>query len=372
MFVRFMVRRCFILAMTTLVTACSHKPEGKPAAPARVPVTASVVVQKDVPIQVQTIGNVEAYSTVTVKTRVEGELSSVCFKEGQEVKKGALLFIIDPRPFKSSLNQFEANLTRDKALLKKAETDTLRYEELFKKGVVSKQEYDQYQTSFEALGATVKADEAAVINAKLQLGYCSIHSPINGRIGKLMVNQGNMVKANDTMLVTINQTKPIYVRFALPEQELSAIRKYMNQRNLRIEAIVPKNEANPAVGELTFLNNEVDVSTGTILLKAIFANEEELLWPKQFVTVAITYTTQHDAVVVPSQAIQTGQEGKYVYVIKPDLTVESRPVATGNTINQETIVTSGLRSGEKVVTEGQLRLVPGSTVEIKNNGEIHS
>jgi membrane fusion protein, multidrug efflux system len=367
MYLRFVVRWCFVLGIATLVSACSHKPDEKLAAPACVSVTASVVVQKDVPIQVQTIGNVEAYSTVTVKTRVEGELSSVCFKEGQEVKKGDLLFIIDPRPFKSLINQFEANLSRDRAQLKKAEMDVHRYEELSKNGVVSQQEYDQYRTNFEAIGATVKADEAAVVNAKLQLGYCSIRSPINGRIGRLMVNQGNMVKANDTVLVTINQTKPIYVTFALPEQELSEIRKYMNQRNLRIEAIVPKNEMNPAVGELTFLNNEVNVLTGTILLKAIFANEDEFLWPKQFVTVAIIYTTQHNALVIPSPSIQTGQEGRYVYVIKPDLTVESRPVATGNTINQETVITSGLQPGEKVVTEGQLRLVPGSKVEIKND-----
>ena len=337
--------------------------------PASVPVTVAVAEQKDVPIQIRTFGNVEAYSTVLVKTRVEGELSRVYFKEGQEVKKGDLLFMIDSRPFKSLLRQFEANLARDTAQMKKAEADVRRYEELLKSGVVSKQEYDQYHTNFEAFSATVKADEAAVVNAKLQLGYCYIRSPINGRMGRLEVNQGNIVKDIDTILVTINQTKPIYVAFFLPEQGLSEVRRYMAQKNLKVEAIVPNNEMNPATGELTFINNEVNESTGTILLKALFANEDESLWPRQFVNVILTLKTQPGAVVIPSHAIQVGQEGNYVFVVRPDFIVESRPVVLGNSFNQETVIAKGIQPGEKVVIDGQFQLVHGSKVEIKNNLE---
>lgn len=304
-----------------------------------------------------------------VKTRVEGELSRVYFKEGQEAKKGDLLFMIDSRPFKASLRQFEANLARDTAQMKKAEADARRYGALFKSGVVSKQEHDQYRANFEALRETVKANEAAVVNAKLQLGYCHIRSPINGRIGKLEVNQGNIVNDNDTILVTINQTKPIYVTFFLPEQELSEVRRYMAHKSLKVEAIVPNDEMDPAVGELTFINNEVNKSTGTILLKAVFTNEDESLWPRQFVNVVLTLTTQPGAVVIPSQAIQVGQEGQYVYVVNSDFTVESRPVVLGNRFNQETVIAKGLQPGEKVVIDGQFRLAHGSKVEIKNNLE---
>ncbi|KXK24996.1 MAG: putative transporter protein [Candidatus Brocadia sinica] len=363
------IRRSFILGIVILTISCSPGPKEKHAMTTSVPVTVAVAEQNDVPIQIRTIGNVEAYSTVLVKTRVEGELSRVYFKEGQEVKKGDLLFMIDSRPFKALLRQFEANLARDTAQMKKAEADVRRYEELLKSGVVSKQEYDQYRTNFEALSATVRADEAAVVNAKLQLGYCHIRSPINGRIGRIEVNQGNIVKDIDTILVTINQTKPIYVTFFLPEQELSEVRRHMAQKDLKVEAIVPNDEMNPAAGELTFINNEVNKSTGTILLKALFANEDESLWPRQFVNVALTLTIQYDAVVIPSRAIQIGQEGHYVFVVRSDFTVESRPVVLGNRFHQETVITKGLRPGEKVVIDGQFQLAHGSKVEIKNNTE---
>ncbi|MDN3515915.1 MAG: efflux RND transporter periplasmic adaptor subunit [Candidatus Brocadia sp.] len=349
--------------------SCSSEREEKQAIPTGTPVTVAVVEQKDIPIQIRTIGSVEAYSMVSVKTRVEGELTRVYFKEGQEVKKGELLFLIDPRPFKASLSQSEANLARDTAQMKKAEADARRYEELFRSGVASRQEIDQYRTDLEALMATVRADEAAVENAKLQLGYCHIRSPINGRVGKHEVNQGNIVKDIDTILVTINQTKPIYVTFSLPEQELSEVRRHMARKNLKVEAIVPGNEMNPVVGELTFINNEVNKSTGTILLKAVFANKDEFLWPKLFVNVVLTLTTQPDATVIPSQAIQIGQEGNYVFVVRPDFTVEFRPVILGDRFKQETVITKGLQPGEKVVTDGQFLIVQGSKVEIKNNLE---
>ncbi|NUO09483.1 MAG: efflux RND transporter periplasmic adaptor subunit [Candidatus Brocadia sp.] len=365
----FLIKCCFVMVIVIFSASCSSEREEKQAIPTGTPVTVAVVEQKDIPIQIRTIGSVEAYSMVSVKTRVEGELTRVYFKEGQEVKKGELLFLIDPRPFKASLSQSEANLARDTAQMKKAEADARRYEELFRSGVASRQEIDQYRTDLEALMATVRADEAAVENAKLQLGYCHIRSPINGRVGKHEVNQGNIVKDIDTILVTINQTKPIYVTFSLPEQELSEVRRHMARKNLKVEAIVPGNEMDPVVGELTFINNEVNKSTGTILLKAVFANKDEFLWPKLFVNVVLTLTTQPDATVIPSQAIQIGQEGNYVFVVRPDFTVEFRPVILGDRFKQETVITKGLQPGEKVVTDGQFLIVQGSKVEIKNNLE---
>ncbi len=364
------VRVGLLMAITLLFVSCSGQPSGKgkpgqPAMSEAAPVTVATVVQKDVPVQLRAIGNVEAYSTVSVKSRVVGQLVGVNFKEGQEVKKGELIFLIDPRSFQAALQQAQANLSKDIAQMKKAEADARRYADLFKRGVVSAQDYDQNRTNFEAMKATVKADEAAVENAKVQLGYCYIYSPIDGRIGKLMVNQGNMVKDNDTVLVVINQTKPIYVDFSVPQQELPKIKKYMAVEKLKVEAIIPSDSDHKAIGELTFVNNQVDTNTGTILLKGLFPNQDEALWPGQFVNVVLTLTTQPKAVVVPSAAVQTGQQGKYVFVVKPDLTVESRPVTLGNDLGREVVIAEGLKPGEMVVTEGQLRLAPGVKVEIK-------
>ncbi len=364
-----MIRHGFVLGIAILAVSCSRESMKNHMMPDSVPVTVAMAVQKDVPIQIHTIGNVEAYSTVSVRAQVEGELLRTYFKEGQEVKKGDILFVIDPRPLRALLRQYEANLARDIAQMKKAEADARRNEELFKSGVVSKQEYDRYWTEFEALKETVKADEAAVVNAKLQLGYCYIRSPIHGRVGKLFVNSGNIVEANNTILVTINQTKPIYVAFYLPEQNLLKIREHMAQGNIKVEAIIPHNGMKPIEGELTFINNEVNNSTGTILLKAVFANADELLWPRQFVKVAITLTVRHNAVVAPAQAVQTGQDGKYIFIVKADSTVEYRPVVLGNSFEQETVIIEGLQPGEKIVTNGQLQIIHGSKVEIKGNLE---
>ncbi len=364
-----------LLAVSLLFASCSSEhgqSSGKPGQPGineAVPVTVATVVQKDIPVRLRAIGNVEAYSTVSVKSRVVGQLVGVYFKEGQEVKKGDRIFMIDPRSFEAALRQAEANLTRDIAQMKKADADAHRYENLFKRGIVSQQDYDQNRTNFEALRATVKADEAAAENAKVQLGYCYICSPIDGRIGKLMVNQGNMVKDNDTILVVINQTKPIYVDFYIPQQELPKIKKYMAIEKLRVEAIIPNDKDNPAIGELTFINNQVETKTGTILLKALFPNEYEVLWPGQFVNVVLTLTTERNAVVVKSQAVQTGQEGQFVFVVKPDLSVESRPIVVGRNLDQEDVIAKGLQPGEKVVTDGQLRLAPGVKVQIKSNAQ---
>jgi multidrug efflux system membrane fusion protein len=360
------------LAVSLLFASCSGEhgqSSGKPGQPGMneaAPVTVATVVQKNVPVKLRAIGNVEAYSTVSVKSQVAGQLAGVYFKEGQEVKKGDRIFMIDPRSFEAALRQAEANLAKDIAQMKWAESDAGRYSDLYKKGIVSKNDYEQKRTNFEAMRATVKADEAAVENAKVQLGYCYIYSPIDGRIGKLMVNRGNMVKENDTILAVINQTKPIYADFSVPQQELPEIKRYMAVERLKVEAIIPSDRDHPAVGELTFVNNQVDTNTGTILLKGLFPNENEALWPGQFVNVVLTLTTQPNAVVVPSAAVQTGQQGKYVFVVKPDLTVESRPVTLGNDLGQEVVIAKGLQPGERVVTEGQLRLAPGVKVEIKS------
>jgi multidrug efflux system membrane fusion protein len=381
------------------------------------------VIQKEVPVQIRVIGNVQAYSTVIVKSIVGGEISQVHFTEGQDVKKGDLLFTIDPRPLEAALRQAEANMARDMALVGQVEADLAknmalvtqieanierdttqaknarveaeRYQLLIEKQVVSKQQYDQFRTNAEALEATVRADkaakesaeaavrsskaamenakaavradQAAVDNARVQLSYCYIRSPMDGRTGNLLIQRGNVVKANDVNLLTINQVNPIYAAFSVPEKNLPEIKKYMAGRSLRVEALPPNDTGGPEQGLLTFIDNAVDKTTGTILLKGTFANQDRRLWPGQFVNVVLTLTTQPNAIIVPSQAIQTGQEGQYVFVVKPDLTVEARPVAVNRTINNESIIEKGLREGEIVVTDGQLRLVPGARVEVKGN-----
>jgi len=359
------------------------------------PVTVTTASEETVPVEVRAIGNVEAYSTVSVKTLVEGELTQVYFKEGQDVKKGELLFTIDPRPFEAALKQAEANLARDIAQMKQAqanvakdtaqaknaEVENRRYVELLEAGVATREQADQSRTNAEALAATVNADQAAVAsfeeamradsaaiaNAKLQLGYCSIRSPIDGRTGTLMIHQGNIVKANDAPLVAINQVNPIYVSFSVPEKELPEIKKYQAMGKLKVEAVTPGADQHPSEGALSFVDNAVDNATGTIRLKAIFANRERKLWPGQFVNVTLTLTTQPHAVVVPSQAVQTGQSGQYIFVVKPDSTVEARPVVAGRALDGQAVIEQGLQPGEKVVTDGQLRLVPGAKVEVKSN-----
>jgi len=346
--------------------ACSNEKLGKPAS-APIPVTVSTATQKTVPVQLRAIGNVQAYSTVTIKSKVGGELVRVHFTEGQDVKKGDLLFMIDPRPYEAALKQAEANLQRDIAQAKHAREDARRYESLIQKGVVPQQQYDKFRSDADALEATVLADRAAVENAKIQLGYCSLHSPIDGRTGSLIVKQGNIIKAEDINLVVINQIIPIDVAFSVPEQFLPEIKKYMAVGKLQVEALIPMNEERPERGVITFIDNAVDTNTGTIRLKGTFANRENKLWPGQFVNVVLTLTTEPNAIVVPSQTIQTGQEGQYIFVVKEDLTVESRPVVAGRTMNNETVVKKGLNPDEKVVTDGQLLLYPGAKVEIKTS-----
>jgi multidrug efflux system membrane fusion protein len=327
------------------------------------------VTQKDLAIQTQTIGTVEAYSSVSIRSQISGTLMRVHFKEGQDVKKGELLFTIDPRPLEAALKQAEANLAKNTALLENAREQARRYEELVKKQYVSQEQYDQFRSNANALEATLESDKASVENAKLQLSYCYIHSPMVARTGSLLVNEGNFVRVNDnTPLVIINQTSPIYVNFTVPEQNLPEIKKRMAAGKLTVEAFIPQNEDRPERGELSFVDNAVDRVTGTIKLKGLFANGQKRLWPGQFVKVALTLGVQPNAVVVPFEAVQTGQNGQHVFVVKPDQTVELRPVIVSRTNDGEAVIEKGLKPGEKVVTDGQFLLGPGSRVEVKGEG----
>jgi multidrug efflux system membrane fusion protein len=324
------------------------------------------VIQKTLPVQLRAVGIVEAYSTVSVRSQITGTLTNVHFKEGQDVKKGELLFTIDPRPFEAALKQVEANLARDLAQLENAVQQARRYGELVKKEYVSQEQYDQIRTNAGALEAVVQADRAAVENAKVQLGYCYIYSPVTGRTGSLLVNEGNLVRVNDaTPLLVINQVSPIYVNFTLPEQNLQEIKKRMAGGKLGVQAILPRNEALDEQGALGFVDNAVDRTTGTIRLKATFANDARRLWPGAFVNVLVTLAMQPDAVVVPSQAVQTGQEGQHVFVVKSDQTVELRKVIVNRTVNSEAVIDEGLKPGETVVTDGQFQLAPGVKVEAR-------
>lgn len=328
------------------------------------PVTVAKVTQRTIPIQIRTIGNVEAYSTIQVKAQVGGELIRVPFKEGDYVTKGQLLFEIDPRQYKEQVKQAEANLAKDAANAANADADARRYQELFKAGVVARQETELKEATAKALNATLAADRAAIDNAKLQVEYCYIRSPIDGRTGTLMVKQGNLVKANDVPLVTINEVHPIYVTFAIPQSEFPEVQKRMNAA-LRVEATIPGGSAQaPVIGTLTFAENNVDVATGTIKLRGTFSNVNNRLWPGLFVNVLLTVMQQPNAIVVPSQAVQTGQNGQFVFVVKPDMTVEIRPVVMSRAVGNEIALASGVKPGETLVTDGQSRLVPGAQIQI--------
>jgi multidrug efflux system membrane fusion protein len=363
-------RQTKLIAMVLLfafVGACSSNGKAKQSLHRIVPVKIGDVIQQNVPVQINGIGNVEAYNTVSVKALVGGEVTDVHFKEGQDVKQGDLLFQIDPRPYNAALKQAEAQLARDMAQAKNAEEQAKRYEILVQKDYVAKDQYDQLRANADALSAAVQADQANVENSRLQLSYCTIRAPINGRVGSVLINKGNVVKANDLAMVTINRITPIYVTFSIPEQNLSDIKKHMSSGTLKVEAIIPGEEKRPAHGVLTFINNAVDTSTGTIQLKGTFENRDHRLWPGQFVNVVLTIATQRNAVVVPTAALQTGQQGQYVFVVKPDSTVESRPVIVARSFGDLSVVTEGVHAGERVVTDGQLQLIPGTAVEIKND-----
>jgi multidrug efflux system membrane fusion protein len=345
--------------------ACAREHAAPPPSPP-VPVTVASVMQKPEPIELRAIGNVEAYATVSIKPMVSAELMEIHFQQGQFVKKGDLLFVLDRRPFDASLQQALGNLAKDKAQAEIAEVQAQRYAKLYEAGVAPKEQYDQLKATADADEAAVKADEAAVEYAKLELQYCYIYSPIDGRTGPYLVNVGNLVKANDVpVMLTINQVNPIFVDFAIPEQYLSDVKKYMAQGKLTVQAFLPNDPQNPELGTLSFVDNTVDVQTGTIKLKGTFPNPARRLWPGQFVNSVLRLAEQENAIVVPTPAVQTGQTGKYVFVVKPDMTAEERKVVVARSNGDETVISQGLRPGETVVTDGQLRLVNGSKVQIK-------
>jgi membrane fusion protein, multidrug efflux system len=347
-----------------LCSSCSPKKE-KPKTKPPVPVTVALAVQKDVPVQVKAIGTIEAYTSVAMKSQVSGQIARIHFTEGSDVEKGALLISIDPEPFQATVSQYEAALAKDQALAKYAREQVLRYEGLLKEGIVTRDQYDLLQSNSESMIATVVADRAAIKNAKIQLSYCSIRSPISGRTGSVALQTGNLVKANDLSIVTVNQLSPISVAFSLPEKRLGEIKKAMAAGQLKIEAVVPNEPGSTEAGTISFLDNAVNSATGTIKLKGVFTNKAHKLWPGQFTDVLLTLSSRKNAVVVPTQAIQTGQQGEFIYVVKVDNRVEMRPVTSLAVAGEETVIEKGLAAGEKVVTDGQLRLTPGAVVEAK-------
>jgi multidrug efflux system membrane fusion protein len=361
----------FVLLGAAAVFVLQNRSDGEPPQRSEtqaVAVKAASVVQKTVPVQLTAIGTAESYASVSIKSRISGQLVQVHFKEGQDVSKGDLLFTIDPRPYEVALKEAQARLAKDKVLNEKAEIDARRYADLAGKDYVSKDKSEQFRATAAALRATMEGDKAAIENARLQLSYCYIHAPFSGRTGSLLVDEGAQIKANDDHgLVDITQITPIYVSFSVPQQDLGRLQQHMNLATLAVEAFLPGDKVHPEQGSLTFLDNRISSDTGTIGLKATFANSDRRLWPGQFVDVVLTLTTRPDAIVVPSEAVQTGQQGLFVFVIKPDMTVESRPVAVAMTLGSETVIGSGVLPGEQVVTDGQFRLVPGARVEIRKS-----
>jgi multidrug efflux system membrane fusion protein len=318
------------------------------------------------PITIGVVGTAEAYSTVAVHAQITGELTSVNFTDGDDVVKGQVLFALDRRPLETALQQAEANLQRDLAQAANARAQTERYSDLVQRGIATREQLDQQQTNRAALEATVAADRAAVESAKVQLTYATIAAPIAGRTGKLMVHAGNLVRANDTTpLVVINQISPIHASFGIPEGQLPEFKRYLAQRAIQVEASPPNDAAPPARGYVSFVDNAVDQTTGTIEVRGTFANESRQLWPGQFVNVTVTLGTDTNAIVIPTIAVQTGQQGQYVFVARSDATVELRPIQVARTAGAETVVKNGLVPGETVVTDGQLRLVPGSHITVR-------
>ena len=354
------------LLLSALCLACAG--EKKARIDEKVPVTVAVAQQKDVPVEIKVIGSVAPMQTVAVHAQLTGQLTQVLFREGDDVAKGQLLFIIDPRPYQAALAQAQANLARDEAQLRNAEAESKRYTELVKKDYVTREDYDKIVAGEEAARATAAADKAAIDTARVSLSYCEIRSPIAGRTGSLQVHAGNLVRANDTTpLVVINQIAPVYVQFAVPEQDLTRLRTRGDLRTIPVRVSQKDGGVPLAEGRLSFVDNAVDPTTGTISLKATFANQNRALWPGEYVNVAMTVASRSGAVVIPAQAVQMGQRGQYVYVVKDGNAVEMRPVTVGQQVEQQAIIDRGVQPGETVVTDGQIRLTPKSKVDVKTS-----
>jgi multidrug efflux system membrane fusion protein len=353
----------FVLIAAALAAAgCGA--EKKARTEEKVPVTVAVAETRDVPLDIRVVGNVQPMQTVAVRAQVTGQLTRVWFREGDDVRHGQTLFTIDPRPYQAALAQAQANLARDEAQLRNAEAEAVRYGELVKKDYVTKEEYGSIVAAAEAARAVVAADRAAIDNARVSLSYCEIRSPLDGRTGGLQVHAGNIVRANDTEpMVVINQIAPVYVQFAVPESDFQRIRASQRRATVPVAAM-SQGSAHAESGRLSFVDNAVDPTTGTITLKASFPNTQHTLWPGQYVNVTMTIGSYNAAVVIPAQAVQTGQRGQYVYVVH-DAAVEMRPVTVGQQVQQQAIIDRGIRAGETVVTDGQIRLTPKSKVTVK-------
>lgn len=362
-----------LAVMAALLAGGCSRDKAKPEA-AAAPVLVAQAFKTNVPVRIDPppVGHVVPYSSVTIRPQIGGIISEVNFQEGQAVRQGDLLFTIDARAMRAALDAAHAALARDTAQMQNAKIQFAREEKLFEQKLVSRDEFDTSRAALDALSGTVAADESAVTNAALNLEFTQIRAPFDGRTGSLQFHAGNVVKAPDDTLLTINQIHPIYVVFAVAERYLPEIKKQMKGKPLKVTAVYENLDGPPPQGELTFINNTVDTTTGTILLKGTFANADSVLWPGQFVQVSLTLSELTNVVVVPAPAVQTGQNGQFVFVVKPDPTnppsqiVENRPVTAGITYQGETVVAQGLAGGETVVTDGQLRLAPGMKVSIKN------
>ena len=364
-----MKNSCFI-ALTALTISCLpltgcakkvEKPKGRPPAL----VITAPATEQNIPVMIKAIGNMEASEVVAIRSQISGQLTNVAFREGQEVAKGALLFQLDARSYQAELKKVEASLARNQTIMKNATKDYERYSQLVKDGIVTQEQAEGYRTKAESAAADVAADKASVENARTQLSFCTITSPISGRLGALVTDRGNVIKANDTVLVTINKLTPINASFTINDKELAALKSQMAAGKVSVSAEVPGTTGLKEKGVITFIDNTIDAATGMIRIKASFDNSKKLLWPGQFVNLSLTMAVLNNGVVVPSQAIQTGQNGQFVFVVTKENNAEIRPVSTGPASLGVTVITKGLQAAEQVVIDGQMRVIPGGKVETK-------
>ena len=357
------------LTAVLFLSGCAKKEQAQAAGGGRppAPVVVASVEQRDIPVQIAAIGNVEAYQTVQIRSQVNGQIQKVFFREGEDVRQGQELFQLDKRPFQADLEKATGQMKHDQAQAENSRIQAERHSGLEKQGIVSHEQAEQLRAQAKADASAVEADKAVVDAARVQMQYTDIAAPIDARAGVLMINLGNLVKANDTpYLVQLNQVSPIYVTFSVPEAHLDQVRRYFASGQLKVFAYPKGQSTNPALGRLTFIDNGVDMTTGTFKLKATFQNKDRRLWPGEFVDVALELSTQKNAIVVPTKAIQTGQQGEYVYVVRTDSTAESRPVKTAGAYQNVTLVSDGLSAGERVIVNGQLRVAPNAKVVVQS------